>query len=77
MAARTNKPFHDDKTRQKIQASQLVNRLQDHALGKVEMTPTQVAAADKLLRKVLPDLTATELSGTIGLTHEEALEQLE
>ena len=37
MAARTTKIRHDENTRLKIQATQLVNRLQDHALGKVEM----------------------------------------
>lgn len=62
MAARTRKILHDDETRAKIQASQLVNRLQDNALGKlkVEMTPGQVRSAEILLKKRLPDLTASE-----------------
>jgi hypothetical protein len=37
-----------------------------HALGKVEMTATQVSAALGLLRKVSPDLAATELTGVNG-----------
>ena len=67
MAAR-NKLTHDYKTRQKIQVSQLVNRLSNHALGKegVDMTPTQVNAARILLGKALPDLQATEHSGPDG-----------
>jgi hypothetical protein len=44
------------KTREPIRTSMLVNRLQDHALGKCEMTPTQVKAASAVLSKTLPDL---------------------
>lgn len=76
MAARTRRVFHDDETRKKIQASQLVNRLRDHALGEVDMTPTQVTAALGLLKKALPDLQATELSGEIAVSHEQAIEEL-
>lgn len=62
MAARTKRIRHDDDTRAKIQASQLVNRLQDNALGnlKVEMTAGQVRSAEILLRKSIPDLSSTE-----------------
>jgi hypothetical protein len=41
----------------------MVGCLQDHALGKKEMSATQVTAALGLLRKVVPDLSATTLSG--------------
>ena len=34
----------------------LKNRLQDHALGRCEMTLSQVNAASAVLRKTLPDL---------------------
>lgn len=46
-----------EETRQKVQASQLINRLQDHVLGAVELSSTQVRAAEILLKKTLPDLT--------------------
>jgi uncharacterized protein YjiS (DUF1127 family) len=62
MAARLRK-MHQDDVRAKIQASQLLNRLTDHALGDVELEPTQVRAIEILLKKVLPDLQAIELSG--------------
>ena len=65
MAARLN-PAHDARTREKIQTSQLLNRLQDHVFGKVELTPTQVRAAEVLIRKTLPDLTTTTLQGPGG-----------
>lgn len=67
MAARTRKIRHDAETRDKIQASQLVNRLTAHALGNVDMKPTQVTAALGLLRKVIPDLAATEISGAVTI----------
>lgn len=65
MAARMNK-LHQADVRAKIQASQLINRLTDHVLGDVEMTPTQVQAAKILLGKSLPDLQSVELGGPDG-----------
>jgi hypothetical protein len=78
MAARTLRPRHQDEIRQKIQTSQLLNRLTNHGLGKLKngMDATQVSAALGVLRKALPDLTATEHSGDVTLTHEQKLEQL-
>lgn len=61
MAAR-NKNWHPDKVRERIKASQLVNRLTDHVLGKAEMTATQVRAAEILLNRVVPTLQAVEVS---------------
>lgn len=67
MAARKTKIRHDDETRAKIKASQLLNRLQDHVLGGCEMTSTQVRAAEIVLRKVLPDLSQAD--NTTEVTH--------
>ncbi len=49
--------------RDKIQATQLVNRLENHALGDVELSRTQIKAIEILLKKALPDLSAVEHSG--------------
>jgi hypothetical protein len=57
-----NAMLHEE-ARNKIRTTQLINRLTNHVDGKVEMVATQVTAALGLLRKTLPDLTATELSG--------------
>lgn len=54
---------HQDEVRAKIQTSQLLNRLTDHAFGKVELTQTQIKAIEILLRKSIPDLAAIQLSG--------------
>lgn len=45
-------------SRLRIATTKLVERLQRHAMGSVEMTPTQLAAAQTLLRKTLPDLVS-------------------
>jgi hypothetical protein len=63
MAARLN-PAHDQRTREKIQTTQLINRLISHVNGSVELTNSQVRAAEILLRKTLPDLQSVQLSGT-------------
>lgn len=75
MAARKNKGTKDspwdEKTRSKIQTSMLLNRLLNHCLTKEDdkdykqkyMQQSQVNAALGLMKKVLPDLTALQLSG--------------
>lgn len=62
MAARKLKIHIQEDVKTRIQASQLINRLQGHALGKVNMADTQVRAALGLLRKVLPDVASTEIT---------------
>lgn len=57
MAAR-DRTWTPDKVRQKIRTSMLINRLQGHVLGRIEMSKTQVQAAGMLLRKTLPDMIA-------------------
>lgn len=63
MAARLRK-MHQDEVRAKIQTSQLLNRLQDHALGKLELSPTQIKSIEVLIRKTLPDLMAVTAQHT-------------
>lgn len=45
-------------TRERVRTTQLINRLENHALGQVDMSNTQVQAALGLLKKTLPDLAA-------------------
>lgn len=54
MAIRLNRN-HAELVRKKIQVSQLIKRLQDHAFGRTEMTKTQVQAASFLINKVTPN----------------------
>ena len=63
MAARIRKIQHDDDTRAKIKAGNIITRLQKLIAGEIEMAPHAVTAALGLLRKSLPDLTSVEHSG--------------
>lgn len=65
MPARTRKIKLTDTWREKIRIGMLLNHLRNHVLGRVEMTPTQVRAAEILLRKVLPDQASVEHSGEV------------
>jgi len=63
MASRI-RAYHQDEIRAKIQASQLVNVLQNHALGLSEdLSPTRMKAIEILLRKSLSDLSSIQLTG--------------
>jgi hypothetical protein len=61
MAARL-KPRHQDEIRDKIKTSQLINRLENHALEELDLKPSQIKAIEILLNKTLPNLQSTELS---------------
>lgn len=68
MAGKVGRPMgkrHQDDVRAKIQASQLINVLQNHALGASdsELTQSRLKAIEILLRKSVPDLSAIQLSG--------------
>jgi hypothetical protein len=63
MAARKVKILHSEETRARIQAAQIINRLHDNVMGKIELTNAQVSSAKTLLSKVLPDLQAITLQG--------------
>jgi hypothetical protein len=66
MAARIRKTHQDD-VRAKIQASQLINVLQNHALGLTEELPaSRLKAIEILLRKTLPDLSQIQATGEDG-----------
>jgi len=64
MAATNRNAMWIEETRKKVQTSQLINRLQDHGLGTVELSATQVRAIEVLLRKTIPDLSATTHDAT-------------
>src|SRR5690348_14770618 len=66
MAATLGRHWSTDRFRTKIKAGMLRKRLQDHALGNVEMSATQIRAAEILLKKAVPGLTAVEHSGEVS-----------
>ncbi len=57
---------HIDETRDKIKATQIINRLMKHVESdKPLMDASQVNAAKALLSKVLPDLQAIDMKGSM------------
>lgn len=65
MAARINLK-HDEATRLKIKTSQLVNRLNQIAMGEIEVDAIQLKAIEIALRKTLPDLASVAITGPDG-----------
>jgi hypothetical protein len=64
MAGRPMNKLHQEDVRKKIQASQLINVLQDHAFGhSEELSQSRMKAIEILLRKSLPDLSSVVISG--------------
>ena len=66
MAAKKPRQFNSpmsNEHRVKIQNSNILNALIEHAVGKREMTGTQVTAAISLLDRVMPKLSSVELTG--------------
>lgn len=63
--ARRTRQWTPNVVRERIRVSMLRHRLENHVLGRIEMSPTQVRAAEILLRKCLPDLNAVEHSGVV------------
>ena len=62
-------PFHPDKVRQLIKVQQIVVRLHRHVLEQECMTPSQVKAAEILLRKCVPDLSSTTVNGEVNVRY--------
>lgn len=66
MAARLNKR-HTEDIRTKIQASQLINVLQNHALSEdSELSMSRMKAIEILLRKSVPDLSSVQLDASLS-----------
>lgn len=66
MAARKNKLQLTDNWREKIKIGVIIDRMMKHVDGEIDMSNTQLKAAEILLRKVAPDLARTELTGKDG-----------
>lgn len=81
MAARL-RPRHQDEVRTKIQTTQLLKVLQNHALGAdkgkpEELTASRMKAAEILLRKTLPDVANIQIEAeVVHMSLAESLSQL-
>ena len=52
-----------EQSRLAIQATKLILRLQQCAMGELELSREQIRAIEVLLKKTLPDLSSVELTG--------------
>jgi hypothetical protein len=66
MAARKKKVTLTESWKEKIRAGVILDRLIKHVNGEIEMTNSQIKAADILLKKTVPDLARTEVTGKDG-----------
>lgn len=62
MASRLNK-MHSEQVRAKIQAANLIFRLQQCAMGEVELTAIQLGAINSLLDRSVPKLSQIQHVG--------------
>ena len=58
-------PSYANAVRDRIKAGGILFCLQEHIIGKREMTPSQVSAALGLLRKVVPDKTESKIDAMV------------
>ncbi|MES2635834.1 MAG: hypothetical protein V4605_00815 [Pseudomonadota bacterium] len=68
MAARLRKTHQDD-VRTKIKVTELINRVQDYALGILDdedVSSNRLNAIKLLLAKTLPDLSAVTIEGNLN-----------
>ncbi|MDB4726111.1 hypothetical protein OAF54_01650 [bacterium] len=52
---------HSELARSKIRTGLLLKRLEDHALGEIELKPEQVQSIRILLGKAMPDMKSMEM----------------
>lgn len=64
MAARLQ-PRHQEHVREKIKVSNIIDRLEKHVNGLIELTPAQVSSAKLLLDKSISN-APTEVTGANG-----------
>jgi hypothetical protein len=68
MAARLNR-MHQDSVREKIRASMIIDRLEKHVEGALDLSPSQVQAAKILLDKVISNApTDMHVSGDMNIS---------
>jgi hypothetical protein len=65
MAARLNK-HHSDAVRAKIQSGVIIDRLHKHQMGVLELTSSQIKAAEILLDRSVAKLQQIQHSGEDG-----------
>ena len=66
--AKRKQLFHPDEVKKKIQASQLINRLQENAFADEEfLTAGQIKSIETLLDRAIPRLKAVDLNANVDV----------
>lgn len=65
-APHNNQSKNNQSCRDKIRTTQLMKRLEDHGLGEIELSATQIQAINILLKKTLADLSAIAITDLDG-----------
>ena len=65
-ARASTSPAFAESIRARIKAGGIIERLNNHVLGEIEMSQTQVSAGLGLLKKVVPDLSQVQGPGEGG-----------
>jgi hypothetical protein len=75
---RTALPVHyQDKLRAKIAVGRLIDRVQNHVFGEIEMSPSQVHGAFKLIDKCLPNAIPVEVKDNLQANTAQALQSIQ
>jgi len=72
-----HKLSHDTKTREKIRTSHIIKRLEKHIDGELDMSASQVRAAEILINRTLPILSAVEMESNVVTNHVVSSEPLD
>ena len=65
------------KVRDRIKVGVLIQRLTDHMLGKLDLTQTQIRAAEILLKKSVPDLQSIDATVKGDSAHPVAITEVQ
>lgn len=71
MADRFGKDYRD-----KQRAATYFSFLERHLKGELELTGSQIKAAEILLRKCMPDLKAIDIEANVTIGHDERIKRL-
>jgi len=63
-----------EKHRASIETGTILKALQDHMVGDRKLDPSQIRAAEILLNKTMPNLSATEIDATIDDSRAETMD---
>lgn len=74
--AKNGLPYRNERWKERLRVSMLINLLIDNATGKKELNATQVRSIEIVLKKLVPDLKSVTLSTGDLTTYEDLVTRL-